>query len=98
MVALFIVVLTAVLSAVLLLFAGGGTTVTVKQNNKTVYSGDLSDDTTVELEGNTVVIKDKTAYVKKADCKNQICVHTGKISKTGESIVCLPNKVTVEIE
>mgnify|MGYP003504268919 CR=1 FL=1 len=30
--------------------------------------------------------------------KNQVCVNSGKISKKGESIVCLPNKVTVEIE
>jgi hypothetical protein len=32
-----------------------------------------------------------------SDCKNQVCVNTGKISKAGETIVCLPNYVIVEI-
>lgn len=32
-----------------------------------------------------------------SDCKNQICVEDGKISRTNQSIVCLPNKVVVEI-
>ena len=32
-----------------------------------------------------------------SDCKNQICVNDGQINKTNQSIVCLPNKVLVEI-
>ncbi len=74
-----------------------GSTVTVKQNNKTVYTGSLKKDATVLLDTNTVVIKDKSVYMSDAVCKNQVCVNTGKISKKGESIICLPNKVTVEI-
>ena len=35
--------------------------------------------------------------MKYSDCKNQICVNTGKISRAGEIIVCLPNYVIVEI-
>lgn len=76
----------------------GGDTVTVKQNNQTVYSGNLSYDKTIELKGNTVTIKNKTVYMESADCKNQICVRHKKISKKGESIICLPNKVIIEIE
>lgn len=32
-----------------------------------------------------------------SDCRDQICVETGTISKQGEMIVCLPNKVVIEI-
>ncbi len=76
----------------------GGKTITVKQNNATVYEGKLSEDREVKLKGNTLIIKNGNAYMKCADCKNQICVLTGKISNVGESIVCLPNKVIAEIE
>ena len=32
-----------------------------------------------------------------ADCPDKLCVKTGRISKTGETIVCLPHRVVVEI-
>lgn len=97
-IALLCIILIAAASAALLFFRGGGATVTVKQDNKTVYSGSINEDTRVELSGNTVTVKDGRVYMEWADCKNQICVHTGEISKTGESIICLPNKVIVETE
>ena len=85
-------------SSVLLLFQNEGSTVTVKQDNKIIYEGSINKDTEVALSGNTVIIDGGFAYIKNANCKNEICVHTGRISKTGESIICLPNRVIVEIE
>lgn len=32
-----------------------------------------------------------------SDCPDQICVRTGKISKPGQTAVCLPGKVSVRI-
>ena len=32
-----------------------------------------------------------------SDCKGQDCVHQGSIAKSGETIICLPNKIVVEI-
>lgn len=75
-----------------------GEKVIVKKNNQTVYEGKLDVDDTVDLVGNVIVIKDKEVYMKSANCKNGLCVRHKKISKAGESIVCLPNKVTVEIK
>ncbi len=46
---------------------------------------------------NTVVIKDSTVCVTHSDCSNQICVQHSAISKTGEMIVCLPHRLSVEI-
>ena len=33
-----------------------------------------------------------------ANCPDEICVHHKPISKNGETIVCLPNKVVVVIK
>lgn len=35
--------------------------------------------------------------VTHADCPNQICVHHSPITRTGESIVCLPNRVVITL-
>ena len=85
-------------SALLLFGKGEGKTVTVKENNETVYKGSLYENKVIELKGNTVEIKDGAVTVIKADCKNQICVNHKPISKKGESIICLPNKVLAEVE
>ena len=44
-----------------------------------------------------MVIDGTKVYMESADCPNQICVHHGAISHTGETIVCLPNRVVIEI-
>lgn len=46
---------------------------------------------------NRLVIENGEAYISHADCKTNICVKTGKISKVGESIVCLPHNLIIEI-
>ena len=92
------VLLLAAISAAFAFSRGGGGTVTVKADNETVYTGSLYYDRTVKLDGKTVVIENGSVYVSDADCKNQICVNHSKKTKKGESIICLPNKVIVEIE
>ena len=61
----------------------------------------LGKDAEVEIarEGhrNVVIIQDGIVHMDYSNCKNQICVHTGEISDKGETIVCLPNYVIVEI-
>ncbi|MBE5756954.1 MAG: NusG domain II-containing protein [Clostridiales bacterium] len=47
---------------------------------------------------NILVIKDGKADMIKASCPDSICVKHRPISKNGETITCLPNKVTVIIE
>ena len=49
-------------------------------------------------DGNVLlVIKDGSAYIEYSDCPDKVCVKTGRISRSGERIVCLPNKLTVII-
>ena len=47
---------------------------------------------------NRLIIKDGKADVTEASCPDKICVHQSPISQTGETIVCMPNRVIVTIE
>ena len=47
---------------------------------------------------NIVRISGGEVSVSAASCRNQVCAGHGGISKTGESIVCLPNRLVVTIE
>ena len=46
---------------------------------------------------NMLEIKDGKAFMSEATCPDLLCVHQKSISAKGEQIVCLPNKVIVEI-
>ena len=68
---------------------------------KTLYLN--SGETTIEVNGyqggvNKVVINDGKVSMTEADCPDELCVKTGKISRVGETIVCLPHRVVVEIK
>ena len=46
---------------------------------------------------NTVVVENGTVRVDHADCPDQICVDQGAISNGTVPIVCLPNKLIIEV-
>ena len=58
-------------------------------------NGDVSIDTVWGY--NIVHTENGQAFVTEADCRDQICVDHKKIEKVGETIVCLPHKMVVEI-
>ena len=45
-----------------------------------------------------VRIEDKKVWVTKASCPNKLCMRQGKISKPGEAIICLPNRIVISIQ
>lgn len=47
---------------------------------------------------NKVMVKDKKVAIVESDCPGEDCVHSGWISGTGRSLVCLPNRVEIRIE
>ncbi len=80
-----------------------GKTAVIEQNGTVLVRLLLDEDTTydVKINGkttNTVVVKNHTVSVSYADCPDKICKNHKSISKSGETIVCLPNKVTVTVE
>lgn len=72
--------------------AGGEETERVKLNNFT--------ETTVTHNRYTLRITADGSGVRVADsdCPTQDCVHTGTITRAGQSIVCLPAQVVVHLE
>ena len=78
----------------------GGNTVVVSVGGRTVAEYPLEIDGIYFLNGGTniLVIEDGYAYIREANCPGyQDCVERGRISMVGESIVCLPNELVVEI-
>ena len=61
----------------------------------------LSQDARLEVTcadgSNTVVISGGAVQVEEADCKNQVCVQAGAVSRAGDVIVCLPHRMVVQV-
>jgi len=81
---------------------GTGAEVVITINGKEYKRTPLDADETivVETDGhhNVVEVKDGYANVTEANCPDGLCVKQKKIHLTGETIVCLPHKMVVEIE
>ncbi|PKM63383.1 MAG: hypothetical protein CVU97_00140 [Firmicutes bacterium HGW-Firmicutes-21] len=52
----------------------------------------------IHINGTTVVIDKYGAYFAHSDCKDKICVRSGKINRVGQTVVCLPLRVSIRIE
>ena len=78
-----------------------GLTVVVQQQDREQRLP-LKQDTIVELASghghNRLVIRQQAVWVEEADCRDQICVKTGKIIRPGEVIACLPHQLLIYIE
>ncbi len=79
-----------------------GEMVVVRVSGREYGSYDLDMDQTVEIQGkdggtNLLVIRDKAASITEASCPDLLCVHQKEVRREGESIICLPNEVVVEI-
>ena len=82
--------------------AGDCVVVSVDKQEYGVYP--LSQDARVEIRTgereqnlNVLVIKDGEAYVESASCPDGICSSHRPISREGESIACLPNRVIINV-
>lgn len=73
----------------------------VKVDGVIIRKLDLSIDETliVETSGgkNIVAVKNGAVSVIEADCPNKICVRSGAIKNSDETIACVPHKVLIEI-
>ena len=79
-----------------------GSQVTILVNNKEQYRFSLSDDRDALIEGAIGVthirIRESSLWVTEAPCPHKDCMRMGRISQTGEIIVCIPNKVMIVVE
>ena len=77
-----------------------GPVAVVTVNGKEAGRYPLTDDGTFPLNGgsNVLVISGGEAWVSEANCPDRICMGMGKISKSGEFIACLPNRLIITVE
>lgn len=102
-----LIVIILLISCVLLLvnrilFSKPARQVEISVNGEVVNTLDLNQDADILVEGyhggtNHVIIKDGKVQVSEATCPDKICVHQGWVDQTGESIVCLPNRMIARI-
>ncbi|MCR5503685.1 MAG: NusG domain II-containing protein [Lachnospiraceae bacterium] len=88
-------------------FPGGGSaadpeaTVIVESGGGLYGTYSIRDEETIIVDSayghNTIRIEDGAVFVTDADCRDHVCMRSGKIRRRGESIICLPNRLTVRI-
>lgn len=81
---------------------GAGGTAVVRVSGQVVASYALAEDRMVPIEGkdggtNVLVIENGTAHFTEASCPDKLCIYQGTVSREGQTIICLPNEVVIEI-
>ncbi len=76
--------------------------VTVYQNGTVYCKYPLAEDRTISVTDdngyyNLILINNNVVKMSDAECPDKLCIKQGAVSKNGESIICLPNKVVVQI-
>lgn len=99
------VLLTALLMWLIPIFLNKDAPAVVRviQNGQEIASYPLSEDRTVTIpyedeNYNLLFISSGEASVSDADCPDGLCVRARSISRNGESIICLPHKLVIQIE
>ncbi len=84
------------------LFSRAGQTVQVRVSGHIVASYPMTEDREEIIAGanggaNRLVIRSGEVWMEEASCPDKLCVGMGVIRRSGQSIICLPNQVVVEI-
>lgn len=84
--------------------SSGSLTALVRQDGqvvRTIALTGLSEPITFTLDGaytNTIRAENGRICVESATCPGQDCVHTGWLTRAGQSAVCLENQVSITLE
>lgn len=84
------------------MFSKEGARVVVQRDGKTVGTYSLAEEerlvfTSEDGGKNVLAIRDGKAYMETADCPDKLCVKQGAIGREGESIICLPHKLVIQV-
>ena len=83
------------------MFRTEGSSVTVTVDGKLFGKYSLNEKRSIEIKTengyNVLVIDNGVAYVKEASCPDGICSSHRPVRYNGQSIICLPNKVVIEV-
>ena len=98
-----IILAAAIGGLCLLLFRGQGEAVEVTIDGKLYAEYSLSENRVEEIRSgeeqiNRLIIRDGKAMIEYATCPDGICAAHRPIHREGESIVCLPHRVVIEVK
>ena len=95
-----ILVFSLLVLTVMTLTRKEGANVVVEVNGESVAEYPLALNGVYILNGgtNTLTIENGTARMSDSSCPDHICENKGKIKYVGQTIVCLPNKLTVTVK
>lgn len=100
---IFILLLAAgIIYALTIFFKSNGGVVQVYVDGTLTESFSLKEEQEILLEGyqggmNRLVIHNGKASIVEADCPDHLCVKQAAIYRTGESIICLPHRLVIQI-
>ena len=79
---------------------GTGAQAVVTVDGREIGRYPLKKNGTFPLNGGTniLVVENGEAWVSEANCPDKVCMGMGKISRNGEFIACLPNRLLVVVE
>ncbi|OGS45535.1 MAG: hypothetical protein A2539_00070 [Elusimicrobia bacterium RIFOXYD2_FULL_34_15] len=69
----------------------------IYKNNKLVEKTSLSQKKVINIKKMKIEVAEGHLRVLESDCPNKICKHSGWISNPYQTIVCVPNKILIEI-
>lgn len=94
-----IILLILIPSIILLMinFKDDGTYAEISCDGKVVKTVPLSEDAEFSVNDIKFSVKENSVCVISSPCPDKICVKTGAIKRNGETIICLPEKVSVRV-
>ncbi len=80
---------------------GRGGTVVISQEGTVLWRVPLDVDGQWAVSGvcrNVICVREGAVFVSEATCPDQDCVRMGPVSKPGQVIACLPNRLLIRVE
>lgn len=80
------------------LYRGNSSKLAIQIENKLYGTYNLDEDQEISLnETNICRIENGSVSMIWADCPDQVCVHSSSIHSFGQTIICMPNRIVLEI-
>ncbi len=98
-----VIAIIAGISALMVMFAqsGAGTSVRVTVDGALYGEYSLSGEQSIFIDSasgyNRLGIENGSAYMAEADCPDKYCMDYKPVSRGGETIICLPHRLVVEV-
>ncbi len=95
---LAVVLIIGIAGIILMNSTEKGKSATIVVDGKTEMIISLDENSEKEIKGIVVCCNNGEIYIKESDCPDKVCIRSGRISKSGESIICAPNRVAIKID